>query len=99
MNSNNPTGNEPASEAPVRLEHVVRPTEPITYFQDSEIGMTMEAETIKQLPDGSWLASAKIGSIFGSEVDGELTGKGATKEEALKALKQERKELNDSLWA
>ncbi len=73
--------------------------EPIQCFIDSEIGMTMEREKVKQLPDGSWLASAKIGTIFGSEVEGELSGTGPTKEVALQALKQARKDLNDSLWA
>ena len=59
----------------------------------------MEAETIKQLPDGSWLASARIGSIFGAEVEGELNGTGPTREVALSSLKQARKDLNESLWA
>jgi hypothetical protein len=69
------------------------------YFVDSEIGMTMGDTTVKQLPDGTWKATAPIGTLFGSEVDGECRGTGATKEAALEALKQDRKNLNDSLWA
>lgn len=91
---------QPEGDARGSHQRLVMPKEQnIQCFMDSEIGMTMEAETIKQLPDGSWLASAKIGSIFGSEVDGELSGTGPTREVAMAALKQCRKDLNDSLWA
>lgn len=51
-------------------------------FVDSEIGMTMGETTVKQLPDGTWKATAPIGSIFGSEVDGECSGTGPTREAA-----------------
>lgn len=71
----------------------------IQCFVDSEIGMTMGDTTVKQLPDGTWKATCPIGTIFGSEVEGECRGVGATKEAALEALKQDRKNLNDSLWA
>lgn len=70
----------------------------ITFFVDSEVGMTMDETRIEQLSDGSWRASAKIGSIFGAEVEGELNGTGATEEEARQALLKERRNLNDSLW-
>lgn len=70
-----------------------------TYFVDSEIGMTMGDTTVKQLPDGTWKATCPIGTLFGSEVEGECNGTGATKEAALEALKKDRKNLNDSLWA
>lgn len=73
--------------------------EPIQCFIDSEIGMTMGEETVKQLPDGSWIATCPIGTLFGSEVEGQVSGTGSTKEVALSALKQARKDLNDSLWA
>lgn len=69
------------------------------YFADYEIGMTMGDTTVKQLPDGTWKATCPIGTLFGSEVEGECSGTGATKEAALEALKQDRKNLNDSLWA
>lgn len=68
-------------------------------FIDNEIGMTMGDTTVKQLPDGTWKATCPIGTLFGSEVHGECSGVGATKEAALEALKQDRKNLNDSLWA
>jgi len=68
-------------------------------FVDSEIGMTMGDTRVRQLPDGTWKATAEIGTLFGSEVEGECSGTGATKEAALEALKQDRKTLNDSLWA
>lgn len=68
-------------------------------FVCSEIGMQMGDTTVKQLPDGSWLATCPIDSLFGSEVEGECRGTGATKESALEALAKDRKNLNDSLWA
>lgn len=68
-------------------------------FVDSEIGMTMGDTTVKQLPDGTWKATCPIGTLFGSEVEGECSGTGATKEAALEALRLDRKNLNDSLWA
>lgn len=70
----------------------------IMFFVDSEVGMTMDETRVEQLPDGSWKASAKIGSIFGAEVEGELTGKGATEQDARQALLKERRDLNESLW-
>mgnify|MGYP001573834047 CR=1 FL=1 len=61
-------------------------------------GMTNEGPTLTQLPDGTWQAVAKIGSLFGSEVEGECRGTGATKEEALAALKKDQNDLYTSLW-
>lgn len=61
-------------------------------------GITFEGATIKQLPDGTWEAVAPIGSIFGAEVQGENRGVGATKEEALAALKKDQDELYESIW-
>lgn len=72
--------------------------EPIQCSVDSEIGITMGDITVKQLPDGTWKATCPIGTIFGSEVKGECSGIGATKEAALEALAKDRKNLNDSLW-
>lgn len=84
-----------------RLVWVVMPNErqQIQCFEDSEIGMTMGDTTVKQLPDGTWKATCPIGTIFGSEVEGECSGTGATKEAALEALAKDRRNLNDSLWA
>ena len=67
-------------------------------FVDSEIGMTMGDTTVKQLQDGTWKATAPIGSIFGAEVEGECSGTGPTREAAIEALAKDRKNLNDSLW-
>ena len=64
-----------------------------------EIGMTMGDTLQKQLPDGTWKATCPIGTLFGSEVEGECSGTGATKEAALEALAKDRRNLNDSLWA
>jgi hypothetical protein len=68
-------------------------------FVDSEIGMTMGDTTLSKLPDGTWKATCPIGTLFGSEVEGECSGTGATKELALEALAKDRKNLSDSLWA
>jgi len=65
---------------------------------DTEIGMTMGNIHIKQMYDGRWRASCPIETLFGSEVEGECSGIGETKEEALENLKKDRKNLNDSLW-
>jgi hypothetical protein len=70
----------------------------IQCFVDSEIGMTIGGVTVFQLPNGTWKAVAPIETIFGSEVQGECSGIGVTKEDALKALALDRKNLNDSLW-
>lgn len=70
-----------------------------TYHTDTEIGMTMGSTTVTQQADGTWLAVCPIGSLFGSDVEGECRGTGATKEAALEALAKDRKDLNDSLWA
>ena len=71
----------------------------ISIHTDTEIGLTMGDTTVKQLHDGTWKATCPIGTIFGAAVEGECSGIGATKEAALEALKQDRKNLNDSLWA
>lgn len=73
--------------------------EQFQYFECSEIGLTMGDITIKQLPDGTWEATAPIGTIFGSEVEGECSGVGLTKEAALAALAKDRHNLSESLWA
>lgn len=44
-----------------------------------------------------WIAMARIGSIFGSEVEGELKAIGPTKEIALDRLNTEREKLYQSL--
>lgn len=75
----------------------------VSYFVDSEVGLTMQGTTVEEIHNAHgqhyWKATAQIGTIFGSEVEGELTGFGRTKEAALAALAKERRDLNDSLWA
>lgn len=73
--------------------------EKFSAFTDSEIGMTMGGTKVEQQPDGSWLATCPIGTLFGQEVEGECRGAGINKEAALEALAKDRKTLNDSLWA
>lgn len=46
-----------------------------------------------------WKATEKIGSIFGTEVDGECCGIGATKQKALERLREDQRRLAESLWA
>lgn len=58
---------------------------------------TVGDTTVKQLPDGTWKATAPIGTIFGLEVEGECSGIGPTKEAAIEALAKDRRNLNDSL--
>lgn len=64
----------------------------------SEIGLTMGDTKLEQLPDGTWKASSPIGTIFGSEVEGECSGRGSTQEAALEALAKDRHNLSESLW-
>lgn len=74
-------------------------TENFVAFTDSEIGMTMGETKVVQQADGTWLATCPIGTLFGQQVEGECRGVSATKEAALEALKKDRQNLNDSLWA
>jgi hypothetical protein len=65
-------------------------------------GLTMDDTVIEEVHNAHgqhyWKATAQIGTIFGSEVQGELVGIGATKESALEKLKQERHKLHESIW-
>ncbi len=78
-------------------------TETHSAFHDEYVGMTMERATIKRkknltgLPD-CFVATQKIGTIFGSAVEGEIEAIGRTEKEAMERLKVERNKLNDSLW-
>lgn len=72
---------------------------PFQAFACKEIGMTMRENKVEQLPNGTWKASCPIGTLFGQEVEGECSGCGKTKEEALTALAKDRQNLNNSLWA
>ncbi len=69
---------------------------------DCTPGLTVETVAFHLCPNHGkpcWKATAKIGSIFGSEVEGELVAIGKTKEIALERLAEERRKLHESLWA
>jgi hypothetical protein len=65
-------------------------------------GMVNGDITIEELPNalgGTFFkATQPIGSLFGSPVHGDLEGIGATKEQALERLKEDRDRLYDGLW-
>jgi hypothetical protein len=68
----------------------------------NHIGVTFDDVTFELLPNHGkpcWKATAKIGTLFGSEVEGECLGIGRTKDEALARLKEDQRNLADSLWA
>jgi hypothetical protein len=71
---------------------------------DKSPGLTMKGVKFEHVVNPNsrsgkyWIAKANIGTIFGSEVEGELKGIGTTKEKALERLHQEQKELYESLW-
>lgn len=72
---------------------------PVHY--DCTPGLTMDDAVLTEIPNHGkpcWKAVAQIGTIFGGEVSGELTGFGATKEKALEALAEERRKLHEWLW-
>lgn len=64
----------------------------------SHVGLTMDGANVVEA-SGTWIATAKIGSIFGQEVEGELRGVGQTREAALAKLAEAQRDLADSLWA
>lgn len=67
-------------------------------------GLTMEGVTFEEITNPNsrtghyWKATQKIGSIFGSEVEGQIEAFGSTKEKAVENLASERQRLNESLW-
>lgn len=77
----------------------------IFYHESKSPGLTMDGVTFEHVVNPNsrsgayWTATAKIGSIFGADVEGELTGIGTTREMALARLDEERKKLYESLWA
>lgn len=67
-------------------------------------GMVMEGVAFEQKtqPDGIttyWVATQPIGNLFGSEVEGECSGFGKTKESAMERLNESVAKLYESLWA
>lgn len=61
-------------------------------------GMVNGDTKVEQQPDGTWLATCPIGSLFGASVEGECKGIGNTQDEALHALKDDQRRLHESLW-
>lgn len=84
---------------PTPETHPCLPSAGSACYACSDIGLTMGETTVRQMPNGRWLATAPIGSIFGSEVGGECRGEGSTREEAMAALAADRHNLYESLWA
>lgn len=83
---------------------------PIDHNSDSiqihechHIGLTMDGLHVEEIHNAHgqhyWKATAKIGTIFGFEVDGECQGIGRTREEALERLKKDQDNLAESIWA
>lgn len=71
---------------------------------DCHPGLTMKGVIFEERtqPDGItkyWRASSPIGTIFGSEVEGECEAFGTTREQALERLHGEIHKLHESLWA
>lgn len=75
----------------------------ITIHEDSNIGLVMNGAEVREVSNGlggtCWVATAKIGSIFGAEVEGECRGIGRTREQAIERLKEDQRKLAESLWA
>jgi hypothetical protein len=71
----------------------------MNHFHCDSPGLTTDEPILTQLAGGEWLAESKIGSIFGSEVEGFIRGVGPTKEAALAALAIDRSNLYESMWA
>lgn len=68
---------------------------------DKHPGLVMEGITVKEHPNHGkpcFVATSKIGSLFGCEVDGEIKGIGRTEAEAIERLGKEREKLYESLW-
>ena len=65
-------------------------------------GLTMDEPVLTEINNAHgqhyWRAVAQIGTIFGSEVEGEISAIGRTKEQALERLAEERRKLHESLW-
>jgi len=70
----------------------------VTMIACKSPGMVNGDTKVEQQQDGTWLATAPIGCLFGSPVEGECRGIGATEESAIAALQADQDRLYDSLW-
>jgi len=70
----------------------------VTLIACKSPGMVNGDTNVEQLPDGTWLATAPIGCLFGSPVEGECRGTGDTQDAAIAALQADQDRLYESLW-
>jgi hypothetical protein len=81
---------------------IPEPKPEISCFIDKEPGLTMRGAVVTRCEnvDGSkyFKAVAQIGTMFGAEVDGEITGIGNTLEIAMERLAEERAKLYNSMF-
>jgi len=82
--------------------HRIQQMSDLHIHYDCQPGLIMDGVIIEEINNAHgqhyFKVRSKIGYIFGSEVEGELSAIGATKEQALERLAEERKRLYDSLW-
>ena len=74
---------------------------PIQIHEDKHPGLVMGAAVLTEvqtLDQHYWKAVEPIGSLFGSEVQGEIEAYGRTREQALANLEVERNKLYELLW-
>lgn len=78
-------------------------SEPVHIHHSCSPGLTMEDVKVEDITNGMgqhyFKATSKIGSIFGAEVEVELSAIGLTREIALIRLQEEQRQLYESLWA
>ncbi len=67
-------------------------------FVCENIGHITGVYKVEEQADGSWLATCPIGNVFGEEIDGEHTGVGETKEDAILALEKEIVIFDNFMW-
>ncbi len=70
----------------------------MTTFVCNSIGHVTGDVKLEQQSDGTWVASCPVGNVFGHESEGQHTGQGATKEDALSALNKGIEQFNEMIW-
>jgi hypothetical protein len=77
-------------------------SEKLCIHEDCTPGLTTSGQTVTEIHNSYgqhyWKAVEQIRTIFGSEVEGEISAIGATREKCLENLSKERRELHESLW-
>ncbi len=73
-----------------------------TFFEDIAIGATFREVKIEEINNCHgqhyFKATLQIESIFGSEVDWQISAMGSTKEKCLENLQEEIRRFNEALW-